>query len=255
MNDSVQRAAQRILATMKAMHHGDFTYLPAREADFRHLDLGAYRQFLGQHEAKDFRYLSDVEIAEISASPTTLLARTFIRSMVSAHGTVVADYYQVKPRMGRLLRMLLRGLANGRWRDAPRFFFKTLKTKHCVGYTTELGDGHFIVTSNAESAGKIDSPPTIDSVFHPYGTPASTVMEDHFARLKSRLAQAPGLRPQCLHTEDELEQRRVRMKRQKDAYREAVNWVSKEELERMSPQSPQLAAAVYEEVRRQLGAM
>lgn len=254
MSDSVQRAAQRILATMKAAHSGDFTYLPAREADFSHLDLAAYRQFLEQHEAKEFRYLGDVEIAQISASPTTLVARTFIRSMVSAHGTVVAEYYQVKPRMGRLLRMLLRGLANRRWLAAPRFFFKTLKTKHCVGYTTELADGHFIVTSNAESAGKIDSPPTIDSAFHPYGTPAPIVMDDHFARLKSRLAQSPGLRPQRLCTEEDLQQRRVRMKRQKDAYREAVNWVSKEELQRMAPGSPQLAAAVYEEVRRQLGA-
>lgn len=252
MSDSVRRAAQRILASMQATYGGESTYLPADEQEFRHLDLHAYRQFQAQHEAKDFRYLCDTEIAEISASPTTLVARTYIRSMMSAHGAILAEYYQVKPRIGRLSRMLLRGLGNGRWIDTPRFVFRTLKTKHCISYTTELSNEHFITTSNAESAGKIGSPPTIDSEFHPYGTPAQVVMERHLARLKSRLEAEPQLRPLLLRDEEELLRRRRRMKRQKDVYRAAVNWVSKEELEKMSS-SPGLAAAVYEEVRRQLG--
>lgn len=253
MNDSVRRAAQRILASMQNAFGGDSTYLPVNEQEFRHLDLRAYRQFQVQHEAKDFRHLCDYEIAEISASPTTLLARTYIRSMVSAQGAMVADYYQVKPRLGRLSRMLLRGLGNGRWIDAPRFFLRTLKTKHCISYTTELSNEHFITTSNAESAAKIGSPPTIDSEFHPYGTPAQVVMERHMARLKDRLEAEPQLRPILLRNEEEFQQRRRRLKRQKDAYRAAVNWVSKEELEKMSSGNPGLAAAVYEEVRRQLG--
>lgn len=252
MNESIQQAAQRILATMKYTYAGDFTYLPAREADFPHLDLGAYREFQHQHEAKDFLHLCDTEIAEISASPTTLVARTFIRSMATAHGTVIAEYYQVRPRMGRLLRKLLQGLANGRWLDAPRFFFRTVKTKHCAGYTTELSNGHFVTTSNAESAGLIDSPPTIDSEFHPYGTPAHVVMERHVARLKQALQGSDGLRPYPVRTEDDLLQSRRRMKRQKDAYRAATNWVSKSELEKMSHGRPELAAAVYLEIRRQL---
>jgi hypothetical protein len=42
------------------------------------------------------------------------------------------------------------------------------------------------------------------------------------------------------------------MKQQKDAYRASVDWVSKEELANMGS-DPRVAAAIYEEVRRQLG--
>ncbi len=253
MNESIRQAAQRILANMQyTFGSGGFTYLPAREPDFRHLDLGAYRRFQSDHETQRFRHLCDMEIAEITASPTTLVARTFIRCMASMHGTVVGEYYQVRPRMSRLLRLLLRGLVNGRWVDSPKFFFRTLKTKHCVGYTTELSNGHFLTTSNAQSAGNIESPPTIDSEFHPYGTPGRIVMERHFERLKALLQASPGLGPHRLSSEDELLESWRRMKRQKDAFRAAKQWVSQPELEKMSSGHPELAAAVYEEIRRQL---
>lgn len=253
MNESIRQAAQRIIASMQSMYSGQFTYLPVDEAHFRHLDLHAYRQFQARHEAKDFRHLSDVEIAEVSNSPTTLLARTYIRSMVSAHGAVVAEYYQVRPRMGRLWRTLLRGLGNGRWIDAPRFFLRMLKTRHCVGYVTELGNGHFITTSNAEAASKLGLPPTIDTEFHPYGTLTQVVMDRHMLRLRSRLEAEPQLRVKLLRSAQELEEQRRRMKQQKDAYRASVDWVSKEELANMGSDAG-VAAAIYEEVRRQLGA-
>ncbi|MEV8521672.1 hypothetical protein ABZR86_17900 [Dyella marensis] len=252
MNESIRQAAQRIIASMQSMYGGEFTYLPVDEVQFRHLDLRAYREFQARHEAKAFRHLCDVEIAEVSHSPTTILARTYIRSMVSAHGAVAADYYQVRPRMDRLWRMLLRGLGNGRWIDAPRFFLRTLKTRHCVGYTTELGNGHFIVTSNAQAASKIGSPPTIDNEFHPYGTLTQVVMDRHMVRLRSRLEAEPQLRVRMLGSAEELEAQRRRMKQQKDAYRASVDWVSKEELANMGS-DPRVAAAIYEEVRRQLG--
>ncbi|WP_266171315.1 hypothetical protein [Dyella subtropica] len=254
MSDSNQQAAQRIIASMRRSYGSEFTYLEVKEGDFTHLDLRAYRDFQIRHEAQGFRHLRDVEIAELTASPTTLLARTFIRSMVSADGGIVADYYQVKPRMARLMRLLLRGLGNGRWLDSPKFFLRTLKTKHCTGYESELSNGDFITTSNAESAGKLSLPPSIDSEFHPYGTLPAVLASRQLQRLKARLAAAPDLHPCPVRTAEDLMQMQRRLKQQKNAYRAAVNWVTQAELEKMSPGNPQLAAVIYEEVRRQLRA-
>lgn len=253
MTSSIQQAAQRIIASMQRAYGGGSTYLDAKEADFTHLDLRAYRDFQGEHEAQDFRHLRDFEIAEISNSPTTLIARTFIRAMVSPDGDAVVEYYQVKPRMGRLVRKLLRGLANGRWLDTPRFFFRTLKTKHCVGYESELSNGDFITTSNAESAGKLSLPPTIDSEFHPYGTSPAVLTRRHRERLSARSAVTHDLRPRVVRTVEDLLRMQHRLKQQKDAYRATVKWVTQAELEKLSPGNPRLAASVYEEVRRQLG--
>lgn len=254
MNDSIQQAAQRILATLKQTYSGPYTYRAVNEADFRHLDLKAYRDFQALHESLGYRHLRDVEIAEVSDSPTTLIARTFIRTMVSADGGIVADYYQVKPRMDRLLRMTGRGLMNGRWLDTPRFFFRTLKTKHCTGYESELDNGDVVTTSNAEAAGSISLPPTIQSEFHPYGTAPAILALQQKKRLAAWLAAHPGVRIRPVKSADELMTMQVRIKQQKDAHRTAVSWVTQGELEKMSSGNPQLAEAVYAEVQRQLQA-
>ncbi|GLQ95568.1 hypothetical protein [Dyella acidisoli] len=254
MTNSIQQAAQSIIASMQRAYGGESTLLDADESHFRHLDLRFYRDFQGQHEAQGFRHLRDVEVAEISNSPTTFVARTFIRSMVSADGGTVAYYYQVKPRMGRLIRHLLRGLKNGRWLDTPRFFLRTLKTKHCTDYESELSNGHFITTSNAQSAGNLSLPSTIDSEFHPYGTSPVVVANRHRQRLDAYFASAPDVRPRLVRTVEDLTQMQRRIKAQKNAYRAAVKWVTQADLERMSLGNPLLAEAVYEEIRRQLGA-
>lgn len=254
MTDSVQQAAQRIIANMKKAYSGPLTYRDVREADFRHLDLNAFAAFQAQHEARGFRHLRDVEIAEISDSPTTLIARTFIRSMVSADGSIVADYYQVKPRMGRLFRLTLRGLMNGRWLDTPRFFFKTLKTRHCIGYESELSNDHFITTSNAETAGMISLPPTIDCQFHAYDTVPAVLALQHVKRLKASLAAQADVQARPVRTVEDLMQMQMRLKQQKDAHRATLNWVTESELKDMSSGNPKLAEAIYSEVQRQLQA-
>lgn len=248
MTDSIKQAAQRIVASMQRAYSGDAYYLEANEADFSHLDLRFYRDFQVQHEAQGFRHMRDFEIAQVSNSPTTLVARTFIRSVVSAEGDIIAYYYQVRPRLGRLMRQLLRGLRNGRWLDTPRFVLRTLKTKHCTDYESELGNGHFITTSNAEAAGKLSLPPTIDTEFHPYGTPPVVLAHRQRQRLDARFASEPDSRPCIVRTVDDLTKMQHRLKAQKNAYRASVKWVTQDDLLKMSANHPQLAAAVYEEV-------
>lgn len=252
MTDSIEQSAQRIIASLKRSYGAPSTRRSARENDFGHLDMHAYRDFQTHHEAQGFRMLWDYEVAEVSDSPTTLIARTFIRSMVSRDGTIVADYYQVRPRIGRLMRSLFRGLLNGRWIDAPRFVLKKLKTRHCNGYESECSDGGFITTSNAQSAGMISSPPTVDSVFHPYGTPPMLLLADHKERLAAWVAAHPGNSVRVVTSVSDLQGMQNRLKEQKNAHRAAVSWVTESELVKMSDANPAVAQAVYNEVQRQL---
>ncbi len=252
MTDSIQQSAQQIITSLKRTYGAPSTRRPARESDFGHLDLRAYRDFQTYHETQGFRVLWDFELMEVSDSPTTLIARTFIRAMVSADGTIVAYYYQVRPRLDRLLRQLGRGLLNGRWIATPRFFLKTLRTRHCNDYESECSDGRFNTTSNAQSAGSISSPPTVDSVFHPYGTPPALLLAGHKERLAAWVAAHPGDSIRVVSSLSDLQAMQTRLREQKNAHRVAVSWVTESELVKMSGGNPAVAEAVYAEVQRQL---
>lgn len=252
MTDPIQQSAQHIIASMRRNFGATPTTRSAREEDFGHLDLRAYREFRSRHEALGFRFLWDFELAEVSDSPTTFVARTFIRAMVSADATIVAYYYQVRPRLDRLCRQLLRGLLNRRWIDAPRFFLRTLRTRHCSDYESECSDGSFITTSNAQSAGSISSPPTVSSEFHAYGTATEVLLDSQKRRLAGWAAAHPDGDLCRVTSLDGLRAMQARLKQQKNAHRMAVSWVTKAELVKMSGGNPALAEAVFAEVQRQL---
>lgn len=247
MSDSVREGARRILASMRGTFGGPATLVPVDETALPHLDLARYRSFRSDMEAAGFRYLADLEMLELSRSPTMLMARTMLRNLVSADGTIVADYYQVKPRVGRYLRALFRGLVNGRFAAASRMFVHGMKTRHCAGFETEFTDGRFLVTSNAHSASKISGPPTIESKFFAFGTPVDVVLDAHRARLAEILRDGGGVEPVRMSTTSELLKMYERQSTQKSAYRASVQWVTKDELHKMSS-NPAVADAVFEEV-------
>jgi hypothetical protein len=254
MADTVADAAQAIVQMMQQQFSAPHTIVAADEYDFPHLDLAAYRAFRAEMEARGYQYAGDIEIAELSQSPTTLVARTMIRSMLSPAGGVVAQYYQVRPRIGRRLALLGRGLKNGRWLDAPRNFISGLRVRHCTGFESELTDGTFITTSNAESAGRISGPPTMTQRFFPYGTDAKTLMEAHCQLLDQATRRDPPAAPIPMRSATHLVQMQQRARLQKVAHRQAVQWVTKSELQRMAPHTPGLGDAVFTEVQRLLGA-
>ena len=252
MFKSAASAARQIVDSMQKSYSAPQTLTPVSEADFPRLDLAKYQSFRTDMEVRGFRYVADLEILELSQSTTTLLARTMIRSMISTDGSIALGYYQIKPRIWRSVKLLATGLLNFRFIDAPRNFLDGMRTKHCIDFETEFVDGRFLITSNAQLAGLISGPPTIESNYFSFGTPVSVLFDFHRKRLDEILSSGAGIKPAALSSVSEILQMQKRQSTQKAAYRAAVQWVTKEELQGISFGHTDLGNEVFSEVQKLL---
>ena len=244
--------AERLIRTMKDHYGLDHTFRPVELHCFPHLDAASYASFRADMARQAFEWIADLESVEMNSSPTSVVAPTVLRVMSSPDGFVVADYFQIKPRVRRRLALLGGGILNLRWLAAPAAFIDGMRTRHCVDLGTEFTDGTFLTTSNAESAAKIAAPQSIDKSFFPYDTPVARLMENHRARVAVRLDANAGLRPLEIRSLDELLAMQNRLRRQKVAHRMATEWVSKAELRAMARGIDRLADDLYTEVQRLL---
>jgi hypothetical protein len=242
-------SAVRILEMMKAVYQETLEFIPAFAADFPHLDLPAYEAFKTWAEGQSLRHLADIEFPALSNNQTTVVARTMVRIHLSADGSNVAEYYQVKPRIGRVLKRLGTGLLNLRWIDTPRWVLRILRTRHCVSFETEFDDGSFLVTSNAESAGMLSSPPSVDALYMPYNTAPQALLESHGRRVLAKLAARPQHRAIVVADFAGAREQQRRLSEQKRAYRAAQDWISKTELNAMTD-NRELADTVFAELKK-----
>ncbi len=242
-------AAVRILESLKATYAAPLDFVCVPDAEFTHLDLPAYAEIRTWAASCGFNYLADLEFPALTNNPTTVIARAMVRTHLSVDGATGMEYYQVKPRMDRVLQKLCAGLLNLRWIDTPRWVLGMLKTKHCVSFVTEFEDGNFVVTSNAQSAGILKSPPTIDAVFKPYSTAPRELLEEHRRRVQLKLSKLPACAVVVVKDLAGLREQQQRLSEQKRAYRAAQDWISKAELAAMSSNRG-LADAVYAELQK-----
>jgi hypothetical protein len=251
--NQIDQAARRIIAIMRERYAVSRTVVSVRETDFAHLDLAAYRSFRTQAAASGFRYLGDQEWLELSRSPTSLMARTMSRSMVSADGRVAAGYYQVKPRLGRLIRALVKGWLNLRFIDATRNILGNLPTRHYIDLLTEFDDGRSLVCSNAVEAAKISVPPTVERHILA-GASWSALLDLHRRRLDEILRGNAAARPVVIASLDDLRRMHDRQHAQRAAHREGARLVSQEEMRGMCAAHPELADQVFAAVQKLLDA-
>jgi hypothetical protein len=252
MSESTAKAARHIVELMQTSYSETHTVVPVSETDFPHLNLLTYRSFLADMEARGFRHVADLEILEVSRSTTTLLARTMIRSMISEDGCIVSNYYQVKPRICRRMKLLAKGLLNRRFIDAPHNFINGMRTRHCADFETEFDDRSFLTTSNAQAAALISAPPTIETHYFPYGTSSSVLLDAHRRRLDEILHTRSGVKPIALSCASDLLQMQKRQRLQKMAHRASIQWVTQTELQGMSAGNPHLGDEVFAEVQKLL---
>jgi hypothetical protein len=242
-------AARSILATLKASFATPLEYVPAKAASFPHLDLPAYAAIQSWMRDNALRRLVDLEVPALSQSPSSLVAPTFTRAFLSADGTVVAQYYQVKPRLGRLALKWATGIFNFRWIAATRMALRTARTRHCTSFETGFSDGGFVITSNAESAGKLTQPPSFDVRFHPYGTTPARMLAEHRIRVAARRTETPATQIVAVADVRQMLAQQRRMAELKSAWRAAQNWISKAEIDALASNS-EVADAVYEELQK-----
>ncbi|HKB59815.1 MAG TPA: hypothetical protein VKC56_07180 [Gallionellaceae bacterium] len=245
--------ARNILRNLRETYSGEpHTRLSAEEKDFPHLDLAAYARFRDTLESRDFRFLGDYEIADVSRARGSPMTRTFIRYMISADGTMVSSYYQVRQRTGKRLRMLFNELMDGRGKAAWEDFKQAVANRPCMDIGTDFSDGRSVSTSNAGAAGKLADPPAMETLILPAETGIEALLQAHAARIAEVRAQHPDAQPVAIATTEELFQLQDRVAMQKADYRRSLNWITRDELLAMSGGNEAFAGAVYEEIQKQL---
>ena len=240
------RAARTLVANMRA-YAAPHTMMPVMPSQFPHLDLRRYDAFRDDMERRGYRFVADVEIPEVSSMPGSVMAPAMLRVMSAADGTVVASYYQVRPRLARRLQLLLVGLLNLRWLAAPRDFAAGLRTRQCVQFHTEFDDGSALATGNAQASGAITPPPSVERHLFAWGTSTATLLDAHRRRLDAIVASAPGLRPIIVRTLGDLASMQERQNARKAAHRAQVGLVTEAEVQRWCARFPKLAGPVYAE--------
>jgi len=251
VDPGVAQAARTILANMKESYATPAMLARADAAAFPHLDIARYDALKTALERQGFRWLGDFENVVMNRSAISLLAPTIARFCTSRDGHLVIAYFQVQPHTQRRLKLLLAGLLNLRWIDAPRDFIANRKMRQCVDIETEFDDGSFLVTTNAAQAALLSQPPKVQTDFHAFGTSLPKLLDAHRANLGAIL-HGGQRSPVAVTTAEAMLNMQKRLASHKLAFRESVQWVTQEELRAMSQGNAKLADAIHAEVRRQL---
>jgi len=205
-----KEAVERLGESVKTLSIAQFEYISVEAAKFKHLDLAFYDHGRRHLEALGYRLLDDQE-------NVTLRRRsgisTFIRILVSGDQTTMADFYHFVPKFkSRLLGA---------------------KSAKVLDLETWFSDGCFVCTSNAEMAGKLESPPAIDALRMPAGTPWDTLLQAHQNRIAQYLAAHPGVEAVKLAGLADVRRAQDEQQRIKAEFRKRIG-LSKTELERFA---------------------
>ena len=209
LNDEemAERVAQDLAPLCPTRHE----YVTVDMREFSHLDQSYYDDGRRRLEARGYAHLVDQEDLTISRSGRA--ARILLRVLVSRDGVSVACLYHFQPR--GLMRFL------------------GVKEFKVVDFETQFSDGTFACTTNAEMAGKLDSPAVIDTLCLPSMMPIETVLQAHEQRVAGYLAQCPGVQPVRVGTVEEVRRVQDEMQRLKARHRQDAG-LSQKELQRLA---------------------
>jgi len=117
----------------------------------------------------------------------------------------------------------------------PQFTSRLLgaKSAKVLDLETWLSDGCFVCTSNAEMAGKLESPPAIDALRMPAGTTWDTLVQAHQNRVAKYLAAHPGVEAIKLKSMADVRRAQDEQQRIKAEFRQRIG-LTRTELERFA---------------------
>lgn len=242
----LRKDAKRILEPLKEQFQGPHDIVRVSEAEFPHLDFSRYSAIDGVVRAAGYEHLADVELRDVSKSEGNLYHPTLIRKYIASNGSTVACAYLLRPRIGKLVGLFVRGMRNLRWFATPALIAELLPQRLILDLETELDDGRYIVTSNAEAAAMMTSPPTIENLFFPYDTEFQELVTAHGVRISS---MSEGGSFVHVRSYDDTIAMSRRLKLQKNAYRASIDWISKDEIIAMGDERPGGAEALFNEIQ------
>jgi hypothetical protein len=179
---------QQNIEFLKVTHH---EWVPADSKKFKHLDLAFYDTIKRNLEHIGYRFISDVEDLTVRQNSGV---KCFARQFISPDESTVAGIYHMR----------------------PIWHHRVLGAKEAkvTEFESRFSDGSFVVTGNAEMAGKLDSPPEIDSRQFAAGTLWNVVLDAHRFRVQQHLASSRALQVIPFKNEGDIisalsEQRRI----------------------------------------------
>jgi hypothetical protein len=115
-------------------------------------------------------------------------------------------------------------------------------------------DGAFICTSNAEAAGKLDSPPGVDALRRPHNSSLDAILSAHTERLRAALANNPGAAAASMRTLDDVHRVQNVLQQIKATWRQKTG-ITREELQRLAGNRlcPGQIAALHADVEKLRG--
>jgi len=208
---NTRKAAVKVAGHVAGLCETHYEYASVNANDFGHLDLGWYGASQQWLEKKGFGLLGDEE--NLTFRRTSKGNRTLLRTMLSRDGTCLAYIYHFKPNTTR-------GASGGEG-------FRILELQ------THFANGAFLTTSNAEAAGKLNSPPGIDALHLTATASREEVFAAHTRRLEAFLSANPGIAPGLMTSLDDVHRVQNALQAIKAAYRGNTG-ITKEELQRIA---------------------
>ena len=116
---------------------------------------------------------------------------------------------------------------------------------------TQFTNGAFLTTSNAEAAGKLDSPPGVDALRLPAQTSLDAIFAAHGQRVSASLTTNPGVAAVRLSSPEDVHRSQNVLQQIKAAFRKNAG-ISKEELQRLAGNrlGPEQIEALHADVQK-----
>ena len=225
-------AAQKLSKTVQTLSIERFEYISVKAENFKHLDLAFYDEIRRALESRGFVFLDDQENVTLRQRSGI---NTFLRCLLGGDKSTMAAIYHFVPKPA--MRMM-----GGK-------SFKVLDLE------TWLSDGTFICTNNAQSAGRLNSPPAIAALHMHSETTWDMLLQTHERRLKEYLNANPGTATVKLGGMADYRRAQAEMQRIKSEFRKQTG-LSKAELERFAGGPNEQVDRIHDELvkRREQGA-
>jgi hypothetical protein len=195
-------AANRAVELNKAVYGSEpYEYRMVQPSEFPELDSEFYDRARSWFEARGFRFLGDRE--NVTLSRIMPRARTFIRTMVSADGTIFGGAYHVKLQQ-------VRGLP---------------AEARIIEFETELSDGTFVTTSNAPATARTLEVSGIDAERFPGETSPDELLRTHRERLAGVAESRPPLTATRLKTMEDVISFQRRMQALGAKYKQSIGYL------------------------------
>lgn len=225
--DALRKHGRRLRGQLDLVY-GDAHEFVELDALPPHLERTHYDRMQAALEAEGFRTLADVEDVTMTRAYPEL--RTCIRVLVGHAGHTLA------------------GIAQLRVRGWKRWFARLARVPvdaHALEFTTELEDGHFVVTNNLEGHASLPVPPAWLVRRHAPDTPLAALLRAH----REHVAHAGGVAVRRTTKEDALASARRMWRAAADHWTERGG-LTKEDWDQLAGKPTRTKDELFEEVVR-----